>query len=456
MARDRPQHPSRAARFHESPPANKTERRSAFERDCDRILYSSAFRRLAGVTQVVGASEGFIFHNRLTHSLKVAQLGRRITQKLIDEQPDLAMEAVPIDPDVVEAAGLAHDLGHPPFGHIAEAALKSAASSVTDFEGFEGNPQSFRIVTRLAMRSFEDDGLNLTRATLNAVLKYPWLREAVGDRSEKWGAYHSERQIFEWARRADVPAKDVKCAEAEIMDWADDIAYSVHDVEDFFRANLIPLDRLSESDSEQTAFYERAKDHIKIVDSGKKRKLTSNEQAALFKRFQESIAPLFPSEQFEGKRQQRAILRTFTSALIGRYVDAIHLRDPTAGNPRAVTIDPEIELEVNLLKELTWVYVIRNPALAAQQWGQKRLIKGLFDTFREAAEEREPNVFPLSARDQLLKLRSEGKDDDASRTRLVVDLIASMTETQALEMYQKLTGLMPGSGLDLLLHQSIS
>ena len=306
------------------------------------------------------------------------------------------------------------------------------------------------------MRNFEDDGLNLTRGTLNAVLKYPWLREVVGARSEKWGAYHSEREIFEWARRADVPAKDVKCAEAEIMDWADDIAYSVHDVEDFFRANLIPLDRLSDSDSEQTAFYERAKDHIKIVDSGRKRTLTSNEQATLFKRFQESIAPLFPNEQFEGKRQQRAILRTFTSALIGRYVDAIHLREPTAGNPRAVMIDPEIELEVNLLKELTWVYVIRNPALATQQWGQKRLIKWLFDTFREAAEEQEPNVFPLSARDQLLKLRSEGKDDDASRTRLVVDLIASMTETQALETYQKLTGLMPGSGLDLLLHQSIS
>lgn len=100
--------------------------------------------------------------------------------------------------------------------------------------------------------------------------------------------------------------------------------------------------------------------------------------------------------------------------------------------------------------------VIRNPALAAQQWGQQRLIKWLFDTFREAAEEKEPNVFPLSTRDQLLRLRAEGKDDESSRTRLVVDLIASMTETQALETYQKLTGLMPGSGLDLLLHQSIS
>lgn len=445
----------RDARFHEAPAANETERRSAFQRDRDRILYSSAFRRLAGVTQVVGASEGFIFHNRLTHSLKVAQLGRRIAEKLIHEQPELAM-SVPVDPDVVEAAGLAHDLGHPPFGHVAELALKKAAATVTDFEAFEGNPQSFRIVTKLSMRSFEHDGLNLTRATLNALLKYPWLREAAGDRSEKWGSYHSEREVFEWARREDVAARDVKTAEAEIMDWADDIAYSVHDVEDFFKANLIPLDRLAESDSEQTSFYERAKDHIKIIDAGGKRRLDGGEQAALFARFQQLIAPLFPGERFDGTRRQRAVLRAFTSALIGRYVDAISLREPTTAQPRAITIDPEIEQEVNLLKELTWVYVIRNPALATQQWGQKHLISWLFDTFREAAEEKEPNVFPLSTRDQLLKLRAEGRDDDRTRTRLVVDLIASMTEAQALETYQKLTGLMPGSGLDLLLHQSIS
>lgn len=447
---------TREARFHEAPPAGDLESRSPFQRDRDRILYSSAFRRLAGVTQVVGASEGFIFHNRLTHSLKVAQLGRRIVEKLLQEQPDLATEAVPIDPDVVEAAGLAHDLGHPPFGHVAEMALKKAAASVTDFEGFEGNPQSFRIVTKLSMRSFEHDGLNLTRATLNALLKYPWLREVVDDRSEKWGAYHSERDVFGWARSEDVAARDVKSAEAEIMDWADDIAYSVHDVEDFFKANLIPLDRLAVSDSEQTAFFDRAKDHIKIIEAGRKRRLTSDEQTALFGRFQQLIAPLFPGERFEGTRRQRAVLRAFTSALIGRYVDAIRLREPTVAQPRAVTIDREIEQEVNLLKELTWVYVIRNPALATQQWGQKRLITWLFKTFREAAEEKEPNVLPLSTRDQLLKLRSEGRDDDRSRTRLVVDLIASMTEAQALETYQKLTGLIPGSGLDLLLHQSIS
>jgi len=380
-----------------------------------------------------------------------------MAEKLHREQKELATGEVEIDPDVVEAAGLAHDLGHPPFGHVAEVALKDATPSVTNFEGFEGNPQSFRIVTRLSMRSFEHDGLNLTRATLNAVLKYPWLREVVGDRSEKWGAYHSERDEFEWAR-ADALISDVKTAEAEIMDWADDIAYSVHDVEDFFKANMIPLDRLAISDAEQTSFFERAKNHIKIVDNGRKRRLLDGEQSELFSRFQRVIAPIFPRERFEGTRRQRGVLRTFTSTLIGRYVDAIKLRAPTEDDPRSVTIDREIEQEVNLLKELTWVYVIRNPALATQQWGQKRLIRTLFDTFREAAGEKEPNVFPVSTRDQLLELRAEGLDDDRSRTRLIVDLIASMTEVQALETYQKLSGLMPGSGLDLLLllHPSIS
>ncbi|HEX7150514.1 MAG TPA: dNTP triphosphohydrolase [Thermoanaerobaculia bacterium] len=444
----------RDARFHPAGP--ETAYRSAFQRDRDRILYSSAFRRLAGVTQVVGATEGFIFHNRLTHSLKVAQLGRRIAEKLLFAQPELTKDAVPVDPDVVEAAGLAHDLGHPPFGHVAESALKHVASGVSNFEAFEGNPQSFRILTKLAMRSFEQDGLNLSRATLNAVLKYPWLREAAGDRSEKWGAYHSERDVFEWARNEDTVAKDVKTAEAEIMDWADDIAYSVHDVEDFFKANLIPLDRLAVSDAEQSRFFERAKDHIKIVREGQKRKLTPDEQNALFKRFQNEIAPLFPRERFEGTRPQRAVLRTFTSALIGRYIDAIQLREPSPQSPRAVEIDREIEQEVNLLKELTWVYVIRNPALATQQRGQKQLITFLFNAYREATTEKEPDLLPMSTRDQLLKLRADGLDNDSTRTRLVIDLIASMTEVQALETYQKLTGLMPGSGLDVLLHQSIS
>jgi predicted deoxyguanosinetriphosphate triphosphohydrolase len=150
------------------------DNRSAFQRDRDRILFTSAFRRLAGVTQVFSAEEGHIFHNRLTHSLEVAQVGRRLCERLTTDYRETA-DRLEINPDVVEAACLAHDLGHPPFGHIAERLLDELVTHELA-DGFDGNAQSFRIVTKLAFRSTDVTGLNLTRATLNALLKYPWLR----------------------------------------------------------------------------------------------------------------------------------------------------------------------------------------------------------------------------------------------------------------------------------------
>ena len=148
-------------------PSLDDDQRTSFQRDRDRILYSSAFRRLEGVTQVASVSEGYIFHNRLTHSLKVSQIARRLAEHLLDEGAD---EEV-LSPDVAEAAALAHDLGHPPFGHVGETELHDLLDSQGHSEGFEGNPQSFRVVTRLAVRFKEWDGLNLTRATLAAVIK---------------------------------------------------------------------------------------------------------------------------------------------------------------------------------------------------------------------------------------------------------------------------------------------
>jgi dGTPase len=156
--------PGRTDRFH---PDKAADNRLAFQRDRDRILYTTSFRRLARVTQVVSADEGHVFHNRLTHSLQVAQVGRRIAEKLLEDNKKLglASDAVLPDPDVVEAACLAHDIGHPPFGHVAERELDAIARKHGLTDGFEGNAQSFRIVTRLAMGS-TPNGLNLTRATL--------------------------------------------------------------------------------------------------------------------------------------------------------------------------------------------------------------------------------------------------------------------------------------------------
>ena len=153
-------------------PATEAQHRTPAQRDRDRVLYSSAFLRLGHVTQVASPEIGHIFHSRLTHSLKVGQVSRRIAERLEDQRRRGAgrrlVEA--LDPDAVEAADLAHDLGHPPFGHLAEQELESLAHG---FGGFEGNAQSFRIVTRLSLRSFTEPGPNLTRQTLNGLLKYP-------------------------------------------------------------------------------------------------------------------------------------------------------------------------------------------------------------------------------------------------------------------------------------------
>ena len=178
------------------------ETRTPAQRDRDRILYSTAFRRLAEVTQVVRASEGHLVHNRLTHVLKVAQIGRRIAERLIKlNDPDQIRLLGGLDPDVVEAAGLAHDLGHPPFGHVAEKELQKVCKELSS-EAFEGNAQSFRIVTKYSVRNDQRGevlSLDLTRATLNAILKYPWL-ESAGKR--KWGVYVAEKTEYENARSA--------------------------------------------------------------------------------------------------------------------------------------------------------------------------------------------------------------------------------------------------------------
>jgi dGTPase len=179
--------------------------RTEAQRDRDRILYSSAFLRLGHVTQVASPEAGYNFHSCLTHSMKVAQVARGLAQRMkalagqgkLDTGSTRLVEC--LDEDAAEAAALAHDLGHPPFGHLAEKVLQAKSSHAT----FEGNPQSFRIVTRLALRSHQAGGLNLTRRTLNGILKYPWLRaEEPPERLEKWGAYaDSDSQVFHWTRR---------------------------------------------------------------------------------------------------------------------------------------------------------------------------------------------------------------------------------------------------------------
>jgi dGTPase len=413
-------------------PEEKPENRTEAERDHDRVLYTTALQRLAGITQIAAPEAGVTIHNRLTHTLKVAQVARRIAKRVgltADRQ------------EVSAAAALAHDLGHPPFGHLAEVALNKVAEP---WGGFEGNAQSFRIVNFLALRTDAYRGLNLTRRTLNAILKYPWLQDLSDTRkATKWGAYETERKFFDFARAHS--KDDDRSLEAEIMDWSDDVTYAVHDLEDFFRLGLIPLDRLAGADDTErraftASFYE---DPIKRVglrstfrDAGLKE---ADLQEAVARLFTEPPAPFGLIAPYCGSRRDRTNLRYQTSYLIGRFVHA------ATRNGERLDISRDELAEVAVLKELAWFYVITDPSLSTIKRGQERVVNDLHKIYVEAALDPKDGyqLFPLAQRELLGRIQSKNE-----ARRVATDFVAGLTEPMAYELHHRLTGVSRGSILD--------
>jgi dGTPase len=394
---------------------------------------------------VVSPTEGILFHTRLTHTLKVAHVGLWIVGRLRSEKRAAVEKVGGIDPDVVEAAALIHDIGHPPFGHAVEQELDKLITDTKVPDGFEGNAQSFRIVTKIAISNNHFPGLNLTRATLNATLKYPWMRETTGYKRLKWGAYGTERAEFNWARELHPRGNDGRGVEAEVMDWADDIAYALHDVEDFYQVGLTPLDRLRTDPKEAERFLNKAVGNLRKEKRYEKQD-ESDLRMSMKETFNDTVGAIPIFEPYRATRRQRAGLRAYTSSLINDYVNAVGL-EPEREPGDQVEISTKARDQVNLLKQLTRIYVVENPSLETQQYGQRRVVRDLFEIYEKAATSKtDLGVFPMGYREEI-----QVTDDREEQIRIVADAIALMTEQQLLKTHRRLTGLSPGSVMDIII-----
>jgi dGTPase len=350
---------------------------------------------------------------RLTHSLEVAQIGRGIAEEL------------GCDPDVVDTAGLAHDIGHPPFGHNGERALDEIAVGCG---GFEGNAQTLRILSRLEPKLIDPQtgrshGLNLTRASLDATVKYPWPRR---DGTVKFGFFADDAPVFAWLR-AGAPA-GVRCLEAQVMDWADDVAYSVHDVEDGILAGRISLGALA-GPGERALLAELAAAHFSELS----RADLEVAAAGLLE-----IGVLTALRDYDGSLRAQVALKEFTSELVGRFATAVvcttvarYGSGPLGRYHADLVIPRRVAAEVALLKAMALRFVMSDSHRLAVQARQRELIAELCAALVHHAPD------PL---DPALQPAWQQAEDDDARLRVVIDQVAALTDAQAVRWHAELTG----------------
>ena len=403
------------------PEPRKNTYRSDFERDRARVLHSSALRRLGAKTQVVAPDTDDFVRTRLTHSLEVAQVGRELGR------------ALGCDPDVVDTACLSHDLGHPPFGHNGESALNEAAHGIG---GFEGNAQTLRLLTRLEPKVLTADGqpagLNLTRASLDAASKYPWSAVDApvihGQRSSKFGAYEDDLPVFAWLR--DGAPGNRSCIEAQVMDLADDISYSVHDVEDAIVAGHFQLRWLDNPDH-----------RARVVGYTKQWYLPHNDPAEIDAALARLEATSVWVREADGSRKSMAALKDMTSQLIGRFCQSALETTRAHFGPDHLTryaaelmVPEETVTEIAVMKGLATTFVISTDHRQPVYERQREVLHALVGVLNASGDRHLEPMFAADWRDA---------PDDGGRLRVVIDQVASLTDASALAMYERLVGSLP-------------
>jgi dGTPase len=394
--------------------------RTPFQIDRDRVLHTPTFRRLQNKTQVFWSGEYDFYRTRLTHSLEVAQIGKSISYWLKSQQDGPLADDFFIDPDLLEAICLSHDLGHPPFGHAGERTLNYL---MRDHGGFEGNAQTLRLLSERIF-SARRCGMDPTRAFLDGVLKYKslWteLKSASGTPPEHHFIYDEQHTYLDWAMGGndfplELPPGDVrdkfKSIECQVMDWADDTAYSLNDLSDSARAGFLNIEKIE-------AWAEKNGEAM-----GDDTPLGDLMRAIRRKRV----------DPFVGKR-------------IGKYIQATHLEadvnflSGVSNRYRyRLVIDPAVKAESKLFKRLAFEVVFLSPQLKQLEHKGSRMLRQLWEVLGKryvAQQTIDGQDFQLLPADTAVEIAAA--PDEAARARLVCDFLAGMTDGYAARTYKRL------------------